>query len=155
MLSAGIVNSDEIILSPDGKASIPIQFTTSIDDVAGVQGSILYDPAKIESIALSPSPDQAASFAIRSHITEPGTMKFLIYSKYKTLVKDRPFFYCNITAKMTGDLKKFNSVLVCDLELSSSKEAQPYSQTDSYVNFPVLGAQETAVRQNWVLYSRE
>ena len=154
MLSAGIVNSEAIILGTDGKASIPIVVATGLDKVGGIQGEILYDPAKIENITLSPSLDQAASFVIRSHITAPGTLKFLTYSKYKSLVNDRPVFYCNVVAKSTGDLKKFNSVLVCEVELSSSPEAQTQSETNSYVNLPVLGAPETAVRKKWVLYSK-
>ena len=154
MLSAGIVHSEAIVLDADGKASIPVEISPGIDSAAGIQGRILYDPAKVNSISLSQSPDQPASFLVRSYVTEPGVLRFLAYSKFKTLNSEHPAFYCQIQAKPTGDLKRFESVLVCELELSSSPEAKTHSETNSFVNLPVLGAPETAVRQKWVLYSK-
>lgn len=153
MLSAEVVNSEAVILDADGKASIPVEIVTGLDSVAGIQGRILYDPAKVANISLSPSPDQAASFVIRSFVTEPGELKFLTYSKFRTLEKDKPVLYCNITAKLNGEQRKFNSVLICELQLAASPEALTHSETNSFVNLPVLGAPDTAVQQKWVLYS--
>ena len=135
--SAQIIEEEGSSLRPGGTASFPLTLTTTLDGVAGIQGVVYFEPARVELVELSPGPGQPDSFVLRCHEIEPGKMQFLVYSPQDTFSKDNPVVLFNVTAPDIAGDAPGDSALVLDLTYVSATDGQLHAPNQPHINYPI------------------
>ena len=151
MLRAQIMETGQFELGADGVATVPIRLDTIQDQVAGIQGRLLFDPSRIDRVAISVGPGQPVSFVASSHEPEPGELRFVLYSIDATLLTDQPVLLCHIEADPRRNDKGFDSVMVSDLEQIATADLQTHEPT-RYANVPIVMPPRAAADRLWLDY---
>lgn len=149
---AQIVNSDDIILNPDGTATVPLYITTSIENISGIQGTLLYDPSRMSEVTLAKSPNQPGTCILRSHSSKPGEVKYVLYSRDHFLRKQNPVILCQVKMNSAEQYEGFESVLIHELSYVGKQDAQIEAVNTQFTNIPIKGAPKSAAQSAWGLY---
>ncbi len=148
---ADLLNMNPIQLDADGNMSVPLRLESTRTDIAGVQGRVYFDPMEILSLTLTLAPEQPQSFVVKTHLSGPDQLTFVLYSGTNTLRPHHPIMQCRIEPKEEGKRKGFNSMLVYEREMVATADLQATFQP-SYSNLPIDVKPRNAVDYNWTLY---
>lgn len=148
-----VPEADEVPVGQGGSATFPIRLTTSLDDVAGVQGLFRYDPSRVSELTLAISPLQPGSFVLNMHEPALGEVRFVVYSISHTINAAEPFLVCRIKSKESGDASEDSSVVVVDLTAVATPDGQPHASSQRYLNVPIrVMPNHSPTGESWFLH---
>ena len=150
LLRAQIITDGPTELDADGAGRVELRLEDHRDNIAGLQGRILFDPSRLEPPTLSLPLEQPDSFTLSVHALAPGEMRFVLYSTEDVLHPERPFLHCDIAAKAESIRKGLDSVLICEVEMTAFPDIQAQSQRGEYMNIPLRMAPSNQGNATWL-----
>lgn len=150
VLRADIPQGDPVSINPGGEGEMAVRLATTLDDVAGVQGIVRYEPSMVSFAGLEMGATQPGSFAVRWFETEPGTVRFILYSIDDTLDKSAPVLVCRLSAP--GGAGGDASAVVLELTYVATPDGEIHWDFDKYTNYPVRVRGAMPVVSSWFLY---